>query len=109
MHLACGFQVRNGQRQWQLHKQRFGQLAILLVLVLVAGKFGRAQQEQVAWEGTLRNPAGAPIADARLTLTGNGVKADTKTDPNGRFRVTGIVAGQYKLSIEAAGKTTEYA
>ncbi len=68
-----------------------------------------AQQGQVVWEGTLRNTAGAPIADATVTLVANEARAEARTGADGHFNVTGIVAGQYKLTIEAGSNKTEYA
>ncbi len=87
---------------------RFYQLILLFTVMLFAGIAANAQQGQVAWEGVVRRAAGAPIVHARIELTGNGAKAEATTGEDGRFIVTGIVTGQYHLSIEVAGKTTEY-
>ena len=68
-----------------------------------------AQQGKVVWGGTLRGTAGAPIADATVSLTAEGTKAEATTGSDGRFSVTGIVAGQYRLAIEVGSNKSEYA
>lgn len=55
-------------------------------------------------EGVVRDPAGAVIADARVTVTtANGKTLLTKTDRRGRFGLTSFALelGQNKLKIEA--------
>jgi hypothetical protein len=67
-------------------------------------------QEQAAfgWHGLLHDSAGAPIADAKVKLTGAAtVEADTGAD--GSFTLSAVRGGQYKLAIIAEGKTAAYA
>jgi len=68
-----------------------------------------AQQGQAIWEGVLRSSGGAPIPQATITLAANGAKSEATTGADGHFRVTGILAGQYRLIIETEGSKTEYA
>ena len=84
-------------------------LVILLVGTLVASGLARAQKAQAAWEGLLRNAAGAPIAHAKIELASDSARADAETGADGRFRITGLAAGEYRLIIEAAGGKATYA
>ena len=69
-----------------------------------------AQQEAslAAYRGVLHNAAGAPIADAKVELAGNGQSADTRTGTDGQFHLKPLRAGSYKLTIVAGGRTIEY-
>jgi len=51
--------------------------------------------------GTVSDPAGNPLADARVTLIELG--RTTTTDPEGRFVFTNVAAGAYRLSVSAIG------
>jgi Carboxypeptidase regulatory-like domain len=62
-----------------------------------------------AWQGMLHSAAGAPIAGAKVTLAGIGVSAEAKTGADGHFHLAPLPAGQYKLTIDAQGRTIEYA
>ena len=109
MHSRFGLQVRDRQRVWILSGNRLWQRGVLFVVLLVVGRLGMAQQGKVVWGGTLRGTAGAPIADATVSLTAEGTKAEATTGSDGRFSVTGIVAGQYRLAIEVGSNKSEYA
>ncbi len=65
-------------------------------------------QTQALWQGTLRNSAGASIANAKVVLVGASARGEATTDADGRFRLT-AAPGQYRLSIESNGKREEYA
>src|ERR1035438_2393784 len=60
------------------------------------------------WHGSVRNSAGAPIAGAKVRLIG-GVVAESETGPDGTFQLPALPPGQYKLTVEAAGRTFSYA
>jgi hypothetical protein len=61
-----------------------------------------------AWQGTLHNASGAPIAGAKIRLTANGATFDAVTGSDGRFRVNSVPPGAYRLTIEAEGRTHQY-
>jgi hypothetical protein len=67
-------------------------------------------QEQAAfvWHGLLHDTAGAPIADAKVKLTGTAM-AEAKTGADGGFSLSGLRGGQYRLAIVVEGKTAAYA
>jgi len=85
----------------------------LLVLAawLSLGGYICAQEPSTgqAWQGALRNTAGAPIAGATIRLTGKGGSAEATTGADGEFHMKPLHAGQYKLTITAEGRTIEYA
>lgn len=101
--------MNNRQSKLCLRGNGFWRWTVLLLVALVAGRLTMAQQAQAVWEGTLRSTAGAPIANATVALVANEARAEARTGADGHFSVTGIVAGQYKLTVEVGGSKTEYA
>lgn len=53
-------------------------------------------------EGTVRDAAGAPIAEVQVNASGRGAKAKGSTDAQGRFRLT-VPAGRYWVEASAKG------
>ena len=68
-----------------------------------------AQQADAVLAGVLHTTAGAPIADAKIVLSANGKQAVAETASDGRFRLTGVAAGSYRLTIEAGRRKAQYA
>lgn len=62
----------------------------------------------VTWHGVLEDTAHAPIADARVRLTG-ARNATAKTGADGSFSLPPLPAAQYRLTIAAGGKMAAYA
>jgi hypothetical protein len=90
----------------------FLSLALLVCSIFASNSFASAQQPapvQPAWHGRLHNAAGAPIAGAKLRLSGSGISSTAVSGEDGGFRLEPLAAGHYKLTIEANGRTTEYA
>jgi hypothetical protein len=58
-------------------------------------------------EGTVRNDAGAPIADATVSAVnaGNGAEFAATTDAQGRYAFGALPVGTYDISIVSAGLT----
>jgi hypothetical protein len=84
---------------------KFFRIFLLLAWLLTAGA---ACAQQAIWQGVLHNAAGAPIASARVRLSGNGAQAEAVTADDGRFRLAALPQGQYRLTVEANGRTVEY-
>ena len=91
-----------------LRRCRFTCLVAVLMLFVLANA-GHAQQPTAeAWRGTLRNPAGAPIANAKVRLAGD-AKAESRTGADGTFALPELPSGHYRLSITAGKQTATYA
>jgi hypothetical protein len=53
-------------------------------------------------EGVIRDPSGAPVADAIVTLRREGRPSrEARTDQEGRFRIEAVEAGEHELVIRA--------
>ncbi len=66
-------------------------------------------QPKPAWRGTVHNAAGAPVAGARISLSGSANNAEAKSGADGQFQLPPLPPGQYRLTIVAEGRTIEYA
>jgi hypothetical protein len=85
---------------------RFGAVALALILLLAPSVAGAQQTGSVAGRIVDRSD-GTPVSDALVVL--DGTRHSTVTGPNGRFRLEGIVAGQYVLRVRhlAYGNQTQ--
>jgi hypothetical protein len=79
-----------------------------ILVVLLACGVTEAQPGQAIWAGMVRSTAGAPLAGATVSLAANGAKAEATTGTDGRFNLTGLAIGQYRLTVEVGGTKTEY-
>ena len=84
-------------------------LLTLLPALLIAINLSAEQAPPVVWQGELRNPGHAPIAGARLHMSGKGVRADALSAEDGSFRFMLPMEGSYRLAIEHGRKSSEYA
>ena len=82
--------------------------APLLAQEQVAQEQAAQEQAAVVWHGLLRNSEGAPIAGAKVMLSG-AAKAQASTVEDGSFALSALPAGQYRLTIAAKGRTVPYA
>jgi hypothetical protein len=91
-------------RLWEILRA----LAVLLALgtFSIAGAFA-----QTSWQGELHDDAGKPVVSAtvRLTSTGRDNRYTCTTSATGDFVFPEILPGEYKLSVEAAGKSWDLA
>ncbi|MBV8457916.1 MAG: TonB-dependent receptor, partial [Acetobacteraceae bacterium] len=88
---------------------RMGVLSLLFCSVLFISRtvLAQAAPQTAVWQGVLRNAASAPVAGAKIHLTGNGSQAEAVTGADGRFQFPGLPPGQYHLIIEEQGRTVE--
>jgi hypothetical protein len=63
----------------------------------------------VAWQGTLRDATGAPIAHATVRLAHQASQAKAVTAADGSFRCAPLPPGLYQLSVLVKGRTIDYA
>ena len=69
-------------------------LALLLVLLLSAAWVSaQVPQTAVAWQGRIHNTAGAPMAGAKVRLSGQHRSAQASAGENGAFRIGSLPAG----------------
>src|SRR4029077_13862315 len=91
---------------------RFSDLVRTMCLIAILGAASTAGANSAAsWNGMLRDDAGKAVGEATVTLrapSGDRYYSAT-TSSDGRFVLAGIVAGDYRLSVEAAGKTWDVA
>ena len=83
--------------------RRFYCLVVLLVYFTFSSS-GLAQDATGRIEGTLRDPQGAVVPNAGVTLThlGTGAEKSTKSDNTGSFSFVLLPIGQYRLAVEIA-------
>src|ERR1700716_1165221 len=77
-----------------------------LGIALLAAPMAKALSG-ASWSGVLRDAAGSPAGDAtvRLRITSGEHDYTARTSPGGKFVFSGLVAGNYELSVTAVGKT----
>src|SRR5215472_12984093 len=92
--------IRNGCVSWRI---------VLAVLVLwavlcTAGNL-RAQSDLGRISGFVRDPSGATVPNAKVTVRGNsgGVERQTTTNESGYYVITNVPPGLYTMTVEAAG------
>ncbi len=90
----------------------YGQRSFLgwsvILAVLVAGvAYAQSGDGEIA--GLVKDPSGAPIAGAMLSLVNQdtGVTRTTTSDADGRYRFGNIAPGRYSLKTEATGFKSE--
>ena len=84
--------------------------AIVATALLILLPLANAQQAaQDTWKGVLRNPAGAPISGAKVSLAGNGNGSEATTGTDGAFALQPLPAGQYSLTVQTRDRKTKYA
>jgi hypothetical protein len=77
-----------------------------LGIALLAAPMAKALSG-ASWSGVLRDAAGGPAGDAtvRLRITSGEHDYTARTSSGGKFVFSGLVAGNYELSVTALGKT----
>src|SRR2546423_12704790 len=74
------------------------------ILLVTDRSVGRARQQSGSIAGTVRDSTtGAPVVDAMVTLVGTALTA--KTGADGRFTITGVPAGSYRIRGRKLGYT----
>ncbi|HUY94068.1 MAG TPA: carboxypeptidase regulatory-like domain-containing protein [Terracidiphilus sp.] len=86
-------------------------LFAMLTMCLLCAGWMRAQEPAttVVWQGRIHNTSGAPLAGAKIRLSAEGKNFRATAGDDGAFRIASLKPGQYRLSIEAAGRTVDYA
>ncbi len=86
---------------------RFATLLTPLLLLLLASSTS-AQSDRGAIVGTVKDPNGAVVQDAKVTITNmdNGEVREVQTTAEGTFSVPELKAAPYRLTVEASGFKT---
>jgi outer membrane receptor protein involved in Fe transport len=85
-------------------------LVACALLALACSAFAQVQNGQ--FDGTVTDPTGAAIANAKVTVSNaaTNLNVTTTTNSSGNYTVKELPIGSYKLTVEAAGfKTTSSA
>jgi hypothetical protein len=85
-----------------------GMSAVLLAMFFLLPGSVRAQVATGDILGTVTDPMGAIIPDARVTIlnTGTGISSAIKSDKTGEYLFANLQIGSYKLTVEAKGFKT---
>jgi TonB-dependent starch-binding outer membrane protein SusC len=78
------------------------------ILLVADRSTGRAASQTGSISGTVRDSSsGAPVTDALVTVVGTAFTA--KTGADGRFTITGVPAGTYRIRVRMLGYTAAVA
>jgi hypothetical protein len=78
-------------------------LLALTTATLMCTDLARAQQEGGSLHGTVIIPSGAPVAQASITVEGSGGGQAATTNADGKYSMSGLTPGNYRLKISAPG------
>src|ERR1700760_109113 len=91
-------------------KRRYIQrtLVILVALLLSCGAALKAQTITGAVNGTVTDPTGAVIPNAKVTATNvdTGIQTPSTTNNDGIYNIPFLQIGNYKLTVDASGFAT---
>src|SRR5262249_48401803 len=79
----------------------------LAALLIVAALTGWAQFSG-SIQGTVQDPAGAVVPNAKVQLknTGTNVVSSTQSDAEGNYRFVSLAPGSYQITVDASGFNT---
>jgi hypothetical protein len=82
--------------------------ALACAILLIAPHSARAQVLYGSIVGTVEDPSGAMVPNAKLTLNNvaTGVSRESTADPEGRINLINVPAGTYTLAVSAPGFRT---
>ena len=82
--------------------------ASALILLLLSSPVGLRAQALSGINGTVTDPSGVPIADAKVTITNidTHVARTTVTSSAGTYYITDLIPGAYTVRVEKAGFKT---
>jgi hypothetical protein len=92
----------------RLVRIRLHPLVILALVVALAVPRGGDAQEMATLQGVVRDVAGAPVPAAivEVELEGAAFRRGTAADAQGRYRLTGLPGGSYRVRVRHPGYAT---
>src|SRR6201997_3812192 len=87
------------------HSSRLAILPVLLFLAAGMVLPARCQTETASIHGSVADPTGAVVADARVRLvdTDRGLKSEVATGSSGFYRFPNVRPGHYQMEVEKSG------
>jgi outer membrane receptor protein involved in Fe transport len=84
---------------------RYGAVLAAAVVATLCGSTAWAQVDTGSILGTVRDPSGAVVPGATVSLTNQnlGLTVKTTTNAEGNFQFPGLRVGEYSLTVEATG------
>src|SRR3989475_6770944 len=84
--------------------------ALLLLLVLGCATIAPAQVNTATLSGTVSDPQGLPVKDAKVTMTNasTGALRTAVSEDGGRYNLVGLPPGQYKMSVDGGPNLAVY-
>jgi hypothetical protein len=109
--LFVGASLRQQKRRFLMHTQPRSLIATGLFLILLCALPVLAQFDTATVLGTVKDPAGAVMANATVTLKNNatGITVTTTTDSDGNYQFPNVRIGEYRVSATAQGFSTAVA
>ncbi len=89
---------------------RFALFFVAVVCLSVSARIALAQGTDLGTiRGTVKDTSGAVVANAKVTITDSDTNTSRQTSANGAgdFEMFGLKSGSYKVSVTAAGMSTE--
>jgi Carboxypeptidase regulatory-like domain/TonB dependent receptor len=86
-------------------RRRLGLVVSLLLVLLLLTSWSTAQVQNGQFTGTVTDPTGAAIANAKVTVINSAIdlKLFATTNSSGNFAVKELPPGTYRITVEAAG------
>ena len=87
---------------------KIGCLCAILSIAVLFPRHATAQTDTSSLSGTVSDPSGAVVANAKITAHNDATRTDRDavTDAAGNFTITNLIPGSYSVRVEAAGFQT---